>query len=230
MTGGDHKRAAGKWLIARELQMRLLLARILFAGIRELHVEPGMRLALISDRPGHHADLTAAAGRSGWDVVCEADCGQVPEVCARLQPDAAVVVARRVDARVLQAVRGLNVPRALPVVLFTGDSTPQSIRAAVTAGVSAYAVDCSNVNRIGALLELALARFDEWQQLRRELQRARTSLAERNSVEKAKGIIMRQRKVSEDTAYRMLRKLAMDRNRRIGEVAGEVIALAGVLI
>jgi response regulator NasT len=188
-----------------------------------------MRLALISDHPDHNPNMRVAAGRAGWTVVGEADCAQAPAVCTGLQADAAIIVAPQVDARVLQAIRGLHDTRPLPVVLYTGDTAPASIRAAVTAGVSAYAVDCSNIDRIGALLDIAVVRFAEVQQLKRALHRAKTSLAERNMVEKAKGIIMRQRKVSEDTAYRMLRKLAMDRNRRIGEVAGEIVALADVL-
>ena len=106
----------------------------------------------------------------------------------------------------------------------------QSIRAAVSAGVAAYVVDCSNVDRLGAVLDVAVIRFAESQRLKKELLKAKTSLAERNTVEKAKGIIMRQRKISEDAAYQLLRKLAMDRNRRIGEVASDVIAAAEVLI
>ena len=189
-----------------------------------------MRLALISECPGQNGDMTAAAGKAGWDVVCEAGYAHVPAMLAGLDADAAVLLAARVDDSVLQAVRLFSNTRPLPVVLYTGDSSQQSIRAAVTAGAGAYAVDCSDVNRIGALLDVAVTRFAGVQQLKKELCRAKTSLAERNAVEKAKGIIMRQRKVNEDMAYRMLRKLAMDRNRRIGEVAGEIIALADVLI
>jgi len=93
-----------------------------------------------------------------------------------------------------------------------------------------YVVDCDNVERIGVLLEVAMVRFNNSQQLKKELHKARMTLAERNSVEKAKGIIMRQRKINEDTAYQLLRKLAMDRNRRIGEIAEEMIAAAEILI
>lgn len=189
-----------------------------------------MRLVLISEQPGHNRDMSAAARRAGWSVADDVDHARAQAVCARLRPDAAIVVAGAVDERVLQVLHAMGTACPLPVVLYTPDVAQTSIRAAVAAGVSAYAADCSDVNRIGALLELAVARFAELDRLKKELQRVKTSMAERNAVEKAKGIIMRQRRISEDEAYRLLRKLAMDRNRRIGEVAGEVIALAGVLI
>ena len=141
-----------------------------------------------------------------------------------------MLIAEHVDDAVLKAVRMLNSSWPLPVVLYTEDALQRSIRAAVTAGVAVYVVDCHNVERISVLLEVAMVRFKDSQQLKKELHKARTTLAERNSVEKAKGIIMRQRKINEDTAYQLLRKLAMDRNRRIGEVAEEMIAAAEVLI
>ncbi len=189
-----------------------------------------MRLALVSEQPGHHSDIATAAGKAGWEVVCESDFARLSTVLPGLRADAAVLIAQRVNDDVLQAIRTFNSTHPLPVVLHTGDSMQQSIRAAVTAGVSVYVVDCSNASRIGTQLDVAVIRFDELQQLKKELHRTKTSLAERNTVEKAKGIIMRQRKINEDAAYQILRKLAMDRNRRIGEVAGEIIAVADVLI
>jgi len=189
-----------------------------------------MRLALVSDQPGQNGEIIKAAALAGWELACESDYVQLPGRLARLRADAAVLLAPRIDEHVLQVLHTFNGTHPLPVVLSTGDSMQQSIRAAVAAGVSVYVVDCGNVDRIGTLLEIAVVRFAEYRQLKRELQRAKTALAERNTVEKAKGIIMRQRHISEDAAYRLLRKLAMDRNRRIGEVAGEIIAVADVLI
>lgn len=84
--------------------------------------------------------------------------------------------------------------------------------------------------RLASLLEVAVVRHAETQRLRTELHKAKTSLAERKTVDRAKGTIMRQRNLSEDQAYQLLRKLAMQRNRRVGEVADEVIAAAELLI
>lgn len=189
-----------------------------------------MNLLVVAEQPGQSGPYIKAACKAGWRIACESSYEQLPSMLADIHAEAAVLIAHRVDDVILKAVRILNSTWPMPVVLYTEDSLQRSIRAAVSAGVSVYVVDCNNVNRIAALLEVAIIRFNESQQLKKELHKVKTTLAERNTVEKAKGIIMRQRKVNEDAAYKMLRKLAMDRNRRIGEVAGEVIAAAEVLI
>lgn len=180
-----------------------------------------MNLLVIAEQPGQSGPYIKAACKAGWRIACESSYEQLPSVLTSVQAEAAVLIAERVDEVILKSVRMLNSSWPMPVVLYTEDSLQRSIRAAVTAGVSVYVVDCNNVNRIGALLEVAIIRFKESQELKKELHKAKTTLAERNTVEKARGIIMRQRKVNEDTVYQLLRKLAMDRNRRIGEVAGE---------
>ena len=189
-----------------------------------------MRLVLITEQGADNSDYIKAVNKAGWELVAELDYAQVNAALPHTRVDAAVLVARQVDDIVLNTVRSINRLQPLPVVMFTGDSLQQSIRAAVSAGVAAYVVDCSNLNRLASMLEVAAIRFTEMQQLKNELRKAKLTLAERSAVEKAKGIIMRQRNISEDAAYQLLRKLAMDRNRRIGEVADEVIAAAEVLI
>lgn len=189
-----------------------------------------MNLLVVSEQPGQSSPYIKAACKVGWRIACESSYEQLPSVLTGVQVEAAVLIARQVDDVILKTVRMLNSSWSLPVVLYTADSLQRSIRAAVTAGVSVYVVDCNNFNRIGALLEVAVVRFKESQELKKELHKAKTTLAERNTVEKAKGIIMRQRNVNEDKAYQSLRKLAMDRHRRIGEVAEEVIAAAQILI
>jgi len=193
-------------------------------------MEKALNLLVVAERPEQSSPYIKAACKAGWRIVCESSYQQLPSTLTAVQAEAAVLIAEHVDDAVLKAVRMLNSSWPLPVVLYTGDALQISIRAAVTAGVAVYVVDCDNVERIGVLLEVAMVRFNNSQQLKKELHKARTTLAERNSVEKAKGIIMRQRKINEDTAYQLLRKLAMDRNRRIGEVAEEMIAAAEVLI
>ncbi|MBI3496773.1 MAG: ANTAR domain-containing protein, partial [Proteobacteria bacterium] len=103
------------------------------------------------------------------------------------------------------------------------------MRAALEAGVSAYVVDGLSVERVRPIVEVALARFEQWQALRRELDQAQTNLAERKLIERAKGIVMKQRRCTEDEAYALLRKLAMDRNQRLAQVAESVITMAELL-
>ena len=120
-----------------------------------------------------------------------------------------------------------DIPR--PVIIFTERSQTELIRGAVHAGISAFVVDGFSVNRIRPVVELAMARFDEEQTLRDELKQAKSKLQERKLIEKAKGIIMAKRQVREDEAYQSLRKLAMDRNQRIADVAEDVINVSKLL-
>jgi response regulator NasT len=90
-------------------------------------------------------------------------------------------------------------------------------------------VDDINPRRVQPILEVAVARFKEFQALREELERTRNTLAERKVVERAKGILMKKRGMDEEAAYQALRKLAMDRNQRLAEVARTVVEMAELL-
>jgi len=79
------------------------------------------------------------------------------------------------------------------------------------------------------VLEVAIARFRAFQELKTELAQARNSLADRKLIERAKGILMERRGSSEDDAYRALRQMAMSRNQRLVEVARNVIELSALI-
>jgi response regulator NasT len=116
-----------------------------------------------------------------------------------------------------------------PIVMFTQDQDRTMIREALKAGVTAYVVDGLSAERIRPIMDVAVARFEQSQALHQELQEARATLAERKVIERAKGILMQQRGCSEDEAYRLLRKAAMDGNKRLAEVAEQLIAMIKLL-
>ena len=116
-----------------------------------------------------------------------------------------------------------------PIVLFTEDRANATIQAALKAGVSAYVVAGMQADRLQPILDVAVARFEREQALREELRDAQTKLVERKVVERAKGFLMQQKGVSEDEAFRLLRKLAMDRNAKLLEVAQQVVDVAKLL-
>ena len=115
-------------------------------------------------------------------------------------------------------------------MLLTADCSADAIGKAIKAGVNAYVAACSEPARIGHLLEVARARFAETRAMRAELEATRNLLAERKRIERAKGILMKSRKLEEDAAYHLLRKLAMDRNKRLGEIADQIIDTADLLL
>jgi len=120
-----------------------------------------------------------------------------------------------------------SVPR--PVAMFVDRSDTDMIKAAVESGVGAYVVDGLRKDRIKPVLEMAISRFAAFKELREELDRTRQALEERKTIERAKGILMRKRDLTEDAAYTLLRKAAMNENRRLVEIAEAVITAEGLL-
>lgn len=116
-----------------------------------------------------------------------------------------------------------------PVALCVDHSDADMIRAAVEAGVGAYVVDGLRKERVTAILNTAISRFNAFDHLREELDRARQELEDRKIVDRAKGILMKERGLSEDCAYGLLRKAAMNENRRVAEVAQSVVTAARLL-
>lgn len=113
--------------------------------------------------------------------------------------------------------------------MFAEDGGDEAIRAALRAGVSAYVVDGLAAGRLDSVMRVAMERFAADQELRAELAATRTQLAERKLVERAKGLIMKQRGVSEEEAFRSLRTLAMERELNLGDGARQVIDVAALL-
>ncbi|MDP2811546.1 MAG: ANTAR domain-containing protein, partial [Rhodocyclaceae bacterium] len=126
------------------------------------------------------------------------------------------------------AVMNREMPR--PVIILTQDSDAAPMRAAFKAGVSAYIVDNLDLSRLKPIVDVAVARFEEHQNLKHELATATRKLSERKLVEKAKGILMKTRGLDEDQAYAALRKLAMERAQPLGKVAGDLVAMAKLLL
>lgn len=153
----------------------------------------------------------------------------LPERVAQLQPDMIIIDAES-DARdVLEHVVIATRDARRPIVLFTEDSDKSSMEAAMDAGVSAYVVAGLQSERIKPVLDVALARFNADQKLRTELSDTKFKLAERKTIERAKGLLMARHDMTEEDAYQKLRRLAMDKNLKLSEVAQRVLDVADLL-
>jgi len=144
-------------------------------------------------------------------------------------PDVIVIACDSPDRDTLENLRVSNVHNPRPVVMFVDRSTPGLAEAAIGAGVAAYVVDGLSPKRVRPVLDVAMSRFQVMQQLRTDLAKAQADLAARKSIDRAKGLLMRERKLDEESAYNLLRKLAMDSGRPIGAVADDLVAYAEVL-
>ena len=151
------------------------------------------------------------------------------ERLAQLQPDMIIVDAES-DARdslehVVMATRDAR----RPIVLFTNDDDTSHVKDAVAAGVSAYIVAGLEPTRIRPILDVAMARFEHEQGLRRELADAKGELQDRKTIDRAKAMLMQRQGLSEPIAYDKLRKAAMDKGLRMGEVAQRLLDAADLL-
>jgi response regulator NasT len=147
----------------------------------------------------------------------------------RFAPDVIVIASESPDRDTLESLREANTHNPRPVVMFVDRSAPGLAEAAVEAGVAAYVVDGLQEARVRPVLEVAMSRFSLMQRLRTDLEKAQADLAARKTIERAKGLLMKERGLEEEAAYRLLRKLAMDTGRPLGAVASDLLAFAGVL-
>ncbi|MFN3523760.1 MAG: ANTAR domain-containing response regulator [Phenylobacterium sp.] len=148
---------------------------------------------------------------------------------AAFEPDVIVVASDSPDRDTIESLREATEANPRPVVMFVDRSEPGLAEAAVRAGVSAYVVDGLSAQRVRSVLEVAMSRFQLMDGLRRDLEKAKADLASRKTVERAKALLMKERGLDEDAAYRLLRKLSMDTGRPLGAVAADLLAFAGVL-
>jgi len=137
--------------------------------------------------------------------------------------DVLIVNADIPDEEVFANLTDVNKTKPKPIVMFTEESNSEMASSAIKSGVNAYIVDGLEENRVQPIIDVAMARFREFQALKDELDATRNKLSERKVVEKAKGLLMKHKDINEDEAYQSLRKMAMDKNKRIVDVAESVI-------
>lgn len=176
-----------------------------------------------ADAPALAADLEGV----GIHVFGAVQRGNLVQEAVRLAPDVVVVHEPAPDAALLEALALLQATAARPVLLFTVDADAERMARALDAGVHAYVVNGYAAARLRPLLHLAQARFAREQRLRGELADVTRRFEERKLVDRAKGILMRARQVSEDEAFRVLRAASMHGNLRMGQVSQQVISAAG---
>ncbi|MEW5707803.1 MAG: ANTAR domain-containing protein [Pseudomonadota bacterium] len=183
-----------------------------------------MRVILVDDTARDVGLLKEALTAVGCEVAAQARSAfELHELVLKLKPDVVIVDAESPSRDVLEQLCAVTRATPRPIVLFTADRSAHTIEAAIRAGVSAYVVDGIDPARIDSILRVAIARFEADQALRRALAEAQARLDERKVVERAKGLIMKARGVDEEEAYRLLRKMAMDRKMRLADVARDVI-------
>ncbi|OHB31775.1 MAG: histidine kinase [Phenylobacterium sp. RIFCSPHIGHO2_01_FULL_69_31] len=187
-----------------------------------------MRVLVVDPDPARAA--LVAEGLAGVEPLEVRHASIFNEVeAAVFGPDVIVVASDSPDRDTIESLREATAANPRPVVMFVDRSERGLAEQAVLAGVSAYVVDGLSAARVRSVLEVAMSRFQLMNGLRQDLEKAKADLASRKTVERAKALLMKERGLEEEAAYRVLRKLSMDTGRPIGAVAADLVAFAGVL-
>jgi response regulator NasT len=189
-----------------------------------------LRVLIVDEDPGRSAILEQALSDGGCLIIAKLTSGQhLAAQVQRHQPDVIIIDLDSPDRDTLEQMHTISRDQPRPIVMFAEDDDSGTISQAIKAGVSAYIVDGLEGKRVKGVIEVAIARFREYQALREELARARGSLEERKDIDRAKALLIKRQGMSEDEAHQALRKLAMDQGKKLGEVARNVIAIMEML-
>ena len=189
-----------------------------------------LHILLIDESVERASLLTDALQRTGFErITVVAQTNGLLEEVQRAQPDVILIDVESPSRDTLEQLTMIRNRQPTPVVMIAQDPAAQSIQAAVASGVCAYSVGGISASKVRPAIEIAMATFESIKALRSELTLARQQLGDQKRIDRAKCILIRQQNLSEDDAHRALRKLAMDRKRKLVDVADDLIAMSKLL-
>lgn len=189
-----------------------------------------LRITLVDDAIARRSVLEDALTAAGHRVVGRYGTGApLIDAVALDQPDLIIMDVDAPDRDVLESLTELNRECPRPIVMFATRSDAETTRRAVHAGVSAYVIAGLHPERLRPIIDMAIARFEHYRAMRHELDRMRGRLGDQQDIDKAKAVLMKRRRIGEAEAFGLLRKLAMDRKLRIGDMARQLLVAAEAL-
>jgi response regulator NasT len=199
-------------------------------GVSNREQRMSVRVVLVDGAAERAAWVKESLEASGFVVMAVLGMGtDLPRLVGEMSPDVIVVDIDSPDRDILEGMRQVAREHRRPVVMFAQDGNAEAIRASVEAGVAAYVVDGLRPERVKPVVDVAIARFKQFQELQSELDRTKATLAARKLVERAKGILMKRRQCEEEEAYKLMRKMAMDQKLRLIDIANKIIEAAELL-
>ncbi|MFP5431427.1 MAG: ANTAR domain-containing response regulator [Gammaproteobacteria bacterium] len=189
-----------------------------------------LKVLLVNDTRKQVGKLRESLIQAGCEVVEEVSQAlQIPGKVEALAPDVVIIDTESPSRDVLEQICVVSQDAPRPIVMVSDDGQPAAIKAAISAGVSAYVVEGIDEGRLAAVLTVAQARFEADQSLKKQVKVAENKLNERKDIDRAKGMLMQLRGVTEDEAYHAMRKMAMDQNVRIADVAAKLLSVNKLL-
>ena len=194
------------------------------------HRDSSLKIAIVDESPIRAAILEDGLREAGFVQVER--IAETRNLLARIyaiDPDVVLIDLESPNRDVLEQMFQMSRIVKRPVAMFVDQSDSAAIQAAVDAGVSAYIVDGLKKERITSILDLCISRFNAFARLQSELDQAKDALEERKIIDRAKGVLMKAKKLTEDEAYALLRKSAMNGNKKMVEIAQSVLTAAELL-
>jgi response regulator NasT len=183
-----------------------------------------LKIILVDENTGRSAILRRALQDKGHEVISRLEDNKDLQNSSEItHADIVIVNSDIPDDKIFANISEINQTKPKPIVMFAESSDSASTANAVKSGVNAYIVDGLEENRVQGIIDVAIARFREFQALKDELDSTKNQLFERKIIEKAKGLLVEKKNISEDDAYKSLRNMAMDKNKRIVDVAESII-------
>ena len=192
--------------------------------------EPSLRILLVDQNADRAAILEEGLRDAGCrDITIVREMHSLMRRILEVDPDVIFIDLENPNRDVLEQMFQVSRSVRRPIAMFVDQADTESIHRAVQSGVGAYVVDGLHKDRVKTILDTAVGHFNTFNKLREELERANQALEDRKLIERAKGILMKERGVNESDAYGLLRTAAMNENRRVIDVARGVVSAAGLI-
>jgi response regulator NasT len=195
-----------------------------------MQLESSLKIVIVDESAIRAAILEEGLREAGFTQVER--IGEMNNLLARvyaLDPDVILIDLENPSRDVLEQMFQMSRAVRRPIAMFVDQSDSDSIRASVEAGVSAYIVDGMKKERIKSILDLTISRFNAFSKLQDELERAKGALEDRKLIDRAKGILMKAKSLTEEEAYVMMRSAAMREKKKIADIAQSIITAAEML-
>jgi response regulator NasT len=192
--------------------------------------DAALKILVIDKDPIRRAILDAGLREAGFaNVVLLGETAGLLDHIYRIDPDVILIDLENPSRDVLEQMFQVSRVVRRPIAMFVDQSDRETTKSAVEAGVSAYIVDGLRKERVKDILELCISRFNAVARLQDELDRAKSALEARKTIDRAKGILMQAKGLTEEQAYALLRKTAMNEKRKIADVAQAIITASEIL-
>jgi response regulator NasT len=203
-----------------------LLANVV-DSMQQASMDPGLKIVIVDESPIRSAILEDGLREAGFrQVVRFGETANLLKRIYAIDPDVILIDLENPSRDVLEQMFQVSRIVKRPIAMFVDQSDAASIQASVDAGVSAYIVDGLKKERVKNILDLCISRFNAFARLQDELDRTKSALEERKVIDRAKGILMKAKSITEEEAYTLMRRTAMNEKKKIAEIAQSVITAA----